>query len=129
MKIPLVFKRPAAANANVRKRPAHFDAALQAEGTAKRPAHAVHYTEVQQRIVNEVTEWKNGHEGCMPRQKSEDPAERALAKAFSKLRTGIKEIHSTKNEPLTTKEDHWRSVIQEYLDFTEEHGYLPVETP
>ena len=41
-------QRPAAANANVRKRPAHFDATLQAEGTAKRPAHAVHQTEVQQ---------------------------------------------------------------------------------
>ena len=60
MKIPLVFKRPAAANANVRKRPAHFDAALQAEGTAKRPAHAVHYTEVQQHTVNEITEWSVG---------------------------------------------------------------------
>ena len=124
MKIPLVFKRPAAANANVRKRPAHFDAALQAEGTAKRPAHAVHYTEVQQRIVNEVTEWKNGHEGCMPSQYSEDPTERKVYTAFKKLPAEIK------NHLLSTaKENRWRLVIQKYLDFTEEHGYLPVETP
>ena len=88
------LKRPAGANANVRKRPACSDAALSAAGIAKRPAHAMLLTEVQQRIVSEVTEWKNSHEGRMPRQKSDEPTEKKLAKRFSKLPAEIREAHS-----------------------------------
>ena len=41
MKIPLVFKRPAAASANVRKRPAHFDATLPKCGVRRCPRSAM----------------------------------------------------------------------------------------
>ena len=38
----------------------------------------------EQRIVQEVTDWKNRHEVCMPSQNSEDPTERKLYKDFKK---------------------------------------------